>query len=126
MHDYFDRLTNLTEETYFQNGQQKVVVIGHSMGNLYVLYWLNRQTQAWKDKFIQSFVSLGGPWAGSVKPLRLMASGLCPIPSYVHSLIHSGYLYSASSSPILLRGAPDYSIDTVSELIRRSARGNCQ
>jgi len=24
--------------------------------------------------------------------------------------IHSGYFYSASSSPLLLRGAPDYSM----------------
>src|SRR6218665_2079313 len=29
--------------------------------------------------------------------------------------IHSNYLYSTSSSPLLLRGAPDYSTDTVSE-----------
>src|SRR6218665_3509577 len=29
--------------------------------------------------------------------------------------IHSGYFYSASSSPLLLRGAPDYSTNTVSE-----------
>ena len=34
----------------------------------------------------------------------------------IHSaLIHSGYFYSAPSSPLLLRGAPDYSTDTVSE-----------
>ena len=30
-----------------------------------------------------------------------------------HSFIHSGYFNSASSSPPLLRGAPNYSIDTV-------------
>jgi len=30
------------------------------------------------------------------------------------SFINSGYFYSASSSPLLFRGAPDYSIDTVS------------
>ena len=29
--------------------------------------------------------------------------------------IHSSHFYSASSSPLLLRGAPDYSTDTVSE-----------
>jgi len=29
------------------------------------------------------------------------------------SFIHSGYFCCASSSPLLLRGAPDYSIDTV-------------
>ena len=46
----------------------------------------------------------------------------------IHPLSHSGYFYSASSNPLLLRGAPDYSIDTVSEWTRRSARGklgNC-
>ena len=31
------------------------------------------------------------------------------------SFIHSGYFYSASSRPLLLRGAPDNSTDTVSE-----------
>ena len=35
--------------------------------------------------------------------------------SLVHSFIHSGHFYSASSSPPLLRGASDYSADTVSE-----------
>ena len=39
-------------------------------------------------------------------------------------LIHSGYFCSASSSPLLLGGAPDYGIDTVSELTCRSATGD--
>ena len=30
-----------------------------------------------------------------------------------HSFIHSGYFYSASSSPLLLRGSPNYSIDSL-------------
>ena len=33
----------------------------------------------------------------------------------VHVMIHSGHFYSAPSSPLLLRGAPDYSTETVSE-----------
>src|SRR6218665_3958545 len=33
----------------------------------------------------------------------------------VHSFIHSGHFYSTPSNPLLLRGAPDYSTDTVSE-----------
>jgi len=32
-----------------------------------------------------------------------------------HSFIHSGHFYINPSSPLLLRGAPDYSMDTVSE-----------
>src|SRR6218665_3253218 len=35
--------------------------------------------------------------------------------SFIHSFIHSGHFYSAPSSHLLLRGAPDYSTDTVSE-----------
>src|SRR6218665_518514 len=38
----------------------------------------------------------------------------CP-QNTVHSFIHSGHCYSAPSSPLPLRGAPDYSTDTVSE-----------
>src|SRR6218665_1626495 len=54
-------------------------------------------------------------------------SDVALIHSFIHSFIHSlmccGYFYSASSSPLLLRGIPDYSNDTVSELTRRSAAG---
>jgi len=39
-------------------------------------------------------------------------------------LFYFGYFYSASSSPLLLRGAPVYSIDTVSELAHQSTTGN--
>ena len=36
--------------------------------------------------------------------------------SFIHSFIHSfGHFYSAPSNPLLLRGTPDYSTDTVSE-----------
>src|SRR6218665_975540 len=35
--------------------------------------------------------------------------------SFIHSSIHSGHFYSAPASPLPLRGAPDYSTDTVSE-----------
>src|SRR6218665_189717 len=37
------------------------------------------------------------------------------IHSFIHSFSHSGHFYSAPSSPLPLRGAPDYSTDTVSE-----------
>lgn len=73
--DYFKDLQELVEETYQKNNNTRVVVIGHSMGNPVFLYFLNRQPQSWKDKFIQSFVTLAGVWGGAVKPLRLMASG---------------------------------------------------
>src|SRR6218665_198309 len=39
----------------------------------------------------------------------------CRLCLYIYSFIHSGHFYSAPSSPLLLRDAPDYSTDTVSE-----------
>src|SRR6218665_1234616 len=42
----------------------------------------------------------------------------------VSRFIHSGYFYSTSSRPLLLRGTPDYSIHTVSELTHRSTTCN--
>ena len=52
----------------------------------------------------------------------------CPFSNALSSFIHSGYFYSASSSPLLLRGSFDYRIDrpTVSELTRRSTTYNCE
>src|SRR6218665_1336637 len=42
------------------------------------------------------------------------------IRSFIHSFIHSGHFYSAPSSPLLLRGDPDYSMDTTWRLERES------
>jgi len=74
MKEYFAAVANLTERTYSVN-KQRVVLIGHSLGNLYLLYFLNHQSQKWKDTYVQSFISIGGPYGGSVKSMRLFASG---------------------------------------------------
>ena len=75
MGDYFIALTHLIEDTYKLNGNQPVVLIGHSMGNLYALYLLQQHNDSWKEKYIRSFVSLAAPWGGAVKPIRLLSSG---------------------------------------------------
>jgi len=72
--EYFQNLKALIEEMHDEY-QQRVFLIGHSMGNLNVLYFLLQQKQAWKDQYIGGFISLGAPWGGSVKPLRVLASG---------------------------------------------------
>ncbi|XP_068168202.1 phosphatidylcholine-sterol acyltransferase [Antennarius striatus] len=72
--EYFMKLQDLVEEMYEQY-QKPVYLLGHSMGCHYVLYFLNHQPQAWKDKYIGGFISLGAPWGGAVKPLRVLASG---------------------------------------------------
>ena len=75
MKDYIQNLVKLVEQTYSENHNKRVILIGHSMGNTYILYMLNHQSQRWKDTYIQSHVALSGPWGGAAKTLRLMASG---------------------------------------------------
>ncbi|XP_039619774.1 phosphatidylcholine-sterol acyltransferase [Polypterus senegalus] len=72
--EYFSKLKVLVEEMY-ENYNSSVQLIGHSMGSNYILYFLNQQTQAWKDHYIKGFISLGAPWGGVVKALRVLASG---------------------------------------------------
>lgn len=72
--EYFARLKKLIEDMYEQY-QQPLYLLGHSMGSNYVLYFLYQQTQTWKDQYIKGFISLGAPWGGAVKPIRVLASG---------------------------------------------------
>lgn len=71
---YIQDLKHLIETTA-QASKQRVNLVSHSMGCLQTLYLLQHQTQAWKDKFIEKWIPLAGPFGGAVKELRLHASG---------------------------------------------------
>ncbi|KAM8946031.1 phosphatidylcholine-sterol acyltransferase [Pelodytes ibericus] len=72
--EYFKKLKHLIEEMKAEY-KKPVYMIGHSLGNLYLLYFLNHQSQQWKDQHIKGFISLGAPWGGAVKPLLVLMSG---------------------------------------------------
>ncbi|XP_042294468.1 phosphatidylcholine-sterol acyltransferase [Sceloporus undulatus] len=71
---YFLRLRGLVEEMR-QAYQKPVFLVGHSMGNLHILHFLLQQSPAWKKRFVGGFISLGAPWGGAVKSMRVLASG---------------------------------------------------
>lgn len=73
--EYFVALKKLVEDTYELNKQSKITFIGHSLGCLYTLYFLNTQSDTWKDKYVLNFIAMGGPWGGAVKPMKVIATG---------------------------------------------------
>lgn len=75
-HDkYLNDLKTLIEETYEINSQTPVVLLTHSIGGLFAMYFLNRQSHEWKEQYIRAFVPVSVPWMGSVLILQAFASG---------------------------------------------------
>lgn len=72
---WFVDMKQLVEETFEMGGQQRVTLLVHSMGGPMSLVFLQKQTQAWKDKYIRQVISLAGAWAGSAKAVKVFAIG---------------------------------------------------
>jgi lysophospholipase-3 len=75
LQDFFVNMKALVEDTFTQTNGQKIVFITHSMGSPMTLYFLNRQTQEWKNKYIKTWISLAGCWGGTIKALKVFAQG---------------------------------------------------
>lgn len=54
---------------------KKVVVIGHSMGNINILSNLNKMSAKDKQRLIHVWVSIGAPFMGSPKGQKMMVAG---------------------------------------------------
>jgi lecithin-cholesterol acyltransferase len=68
---FLERTKRLIEDTYRDNGDRPVHLVGHSNGPLYAHYLLTHTSQPWKDKYIHGFTPIAGnlPGQGSVYPL---------------------------------------------------------
>ncbi|CUT98876.1 phospholipase A [Echinococcus multilocularis] len=73
--DFNPKLKHLVEETFHNGKDQRVVLLGHSMGALYALSFLKNQSDAWKRQYIKAFVAVSAPLGGSIKALKMEASG---------------------------------------------------
>lgn len=52
----------LVEDTFELGGQQRITFLVHSMGGPMTLVFLQNQTPAWKDKYIEQVISLAGAY----------------------------------------------------------------
>ncbi|CAH8573336.1 unnamed protein product [Schistosoma turkestanicum] len=73
--DFNRKLMLLIEETYQNGGNQSVVLLGHSLGAKYAMYFLKSMKKSWKNTYIKTFVALSAPLGGAVKALKIEASG---------------------------------------------------
>jgi lysophospholipase-3 len=72
---YLSDLKSLVESTYAATGNTKVALLSHSMGCIYALYFLNGQTQAWKDQYVHQWLPTSGAFSGTASEIQLFASG---------------------------------------------------
>lgn len=102
--DYFGRLAQLVEETHALNGNTSVVLMAHSMGCLYSLYFLAQQPAAWKAQYLHAYMPFSGVWGGTAKIMRVLASGDNEGIPFVKPISVRGEQRSYETNPWLMPG----------------------
>jgi len=74
--DFLARTKRLIEETYRDNGNRPVHLVGHSNGPLYAEYLLTHTSRAWKAKYIHGFTPIAGNFPGQGALYPIMFTGL--------------------------------------------------
>jgi alpha-beta hydrolase superfamily lysophospholipase len=63
---YLQDLKDLIESASGSNNGKQVVLMAHSLGGLFALQLLNRNSVSWRKQFVKHLVTLGTPWGGTV------------------------------------------------------------
>jgi len=131
---WMSKFQQLVEDTYGANNGQKVVLISHSMGGLVTTAFLNTMSDAWREKYIDSFVPMSAPWSGAVKSIENVVTGESMgwgiIPKWrlrnfartsggVIQLIPNDYAYNQHQVVVVGPGSERYSIANITALFSR-------
>jgi len=74
---YFSMMKHRAEVMHAANNE-KIVLVGHSMGNKaiqYFLHWVDKMDPSWCEKHVHAFLALGAPFLGAAKTLRTVLFG---------------------------------------------------
>jgi len=83
--DDLKNIKKLIEDTYKENGNTKVHLLGHSYGGPIGNFFLSDFVdQEWKDRFIKSFIPYGSAYDGSVSTMLQLVRTSNRGPSYVN------------------------------------------
>ena len=72
---YFARVQELIEQMFVDSGGEKVHLMGHSMGAAMGYQLMAMSSPVWKEKYIASFIPLGGPLGGAPGIPATLVSG---------------------------------------------------
>ncbi|PZG16579.1 hypothetical protein C1J01_20615 [Nonomuraea aridisoli] len=101
MGGFLERTRELIEETYRDNGDRPVHLVGHSNGPLYAQYLLTHSSQAWRDRYIHGFTPIAGNMPGQGSMYSLMFTG-----QNVRDFGYPTTRANARSSALMYQSAP--------------------
>ena len=108
---FLQRTKRLIEDTYRDNGNRAVHLVGHSNGPLYAEYLLTHTSQRWKDKYIHGFTPLAGNFPGQGVLYPLLFTGLnitdFTFPATEENARSSAEMYLTHPSTYLSAADPD-------------------
>ena len=101
------------QKAYSQNGARRVILVTHSYGGIMTHRFLvNHVTAAWKRKYVECWVPVAVPWAGSVASLHGYVSGKLSSDLKVNKTVYANMIRSWESTmntlPVkgVVRGVP--------------------
>jgi len=107
---FLERTKRLIEDTYRDNGNRPVHLVGHSNGPLYAQYLLTHTSQAWKDKYVHGFTPIAGnlPGQGSVYPLVFTGLNVADFsfPATPENALSSSLMLLSAPSSYMSMGDP--------------------
>ncbi len=108
--NFLQRTMRLIEDTYRDNGNRPVHLVGHSNGPLYAQYLFTHTSQAWKVKYIHGFTDIAGnlPGQGSLYPLLFTGLNVqdFTLPSTPENALSSSRLLLSAPSSYMSAADP--------------------
>ena len=87
---FWSDVTKLIEDAYTKNSNQKVVLVGHSMGALFINYFLMiKQTKEWREKYIDSVLLVAPSITGSFLTFTVVLTRTIPYLGFLGDLTDS-------------------------------------
>lgn len=99
---FLQDLKDLIEKATTSNKGKPVILLSHSLGGLFALQLLNRNSKSWLQRHIKHFIALSAPWGGAVNEVLTLASGNALGVPLVDPLIVRGEQRSSESNLWLL------------------------